>query len=70
MKKPVQRATLLEDVLADLIQVEETLLQLELSEPFDALTEKQAQLYTEMLARLRELVQDLSNDVAQEHRAA
>jgi hypothetical protein len=70
MKKPAKRAILLEDVLADLIQVEETLLQLELSEPFDALTEKQTRPYTEVLGRLRDLVQDMSNDVAQEYRAA
>jgi hypothetical protein len=70
MKKPAKRAILLEDVLADLIQVEETLLQLELSDPFDALTDKQTRLYTEVLGRIRELVQDLSNEVAEEYRAA
>ena len=63
MKKPVKPATLLEDVLANLIRVEETLL-------FDVLTEKQTRLCAEILVRLRGLVQDLSDDVAQEHRAA
>ena len=60
----------LEEVLGDLIGTEETLLRLELDETFDALTEKQTRLYKEVLAKLSELVQDLSKDVAQEHHAA
>jgi hypothetical protein len=70
MKKPVKRAIQLEEALSDLIQVEEILLQLELSDTFDALTEKQAQVFTENLGQLRRLVQELSTDAAQEHRAA
>jgi hypothetical protein len=41
MKKPVQRAILLEDVLADLIHVQETLLRLQISNQFDALSNYQ-----------------------------
>ena len=70
MKKPVKRAIRLEEVLGDLIGTEATLLRLEMDEGFNALTEKQMRLYNEVLAKLRELVQDLSNDVAQEHHAA
>jgi hypothetical protein len=69
-KKPVKRAIRLEEVLGDLIGTEETLLRLELDQDFNALSEKQMRLYKEVLARLREFVQDLSNDVAREHHAA
>ena len=70
MRKPVKRAIRLEEVLGDLIGTEETLLRLQMDNAFDALTEKQIRLYKEVLAKLSELVQDLSNDVAQEHHAA
>jgi hypothetical protein len=70
MRKPVKRAIRLEEVLGDLIGIEETLLRLEMDQSFDALTKKQMRLYKEALAKLSELVQDLSNDVAQEHHAA
>jgi hypothetical protein len=70
MRTPVKRAIRLEEVLGDLIGIEETLLRLEMDQSFDALTEKQMRLYKEALAKLSELVQDLSNDVAQEHHAA
>jgi hypothetical protein len=70
MRKPVKRAIRLEEVLGDLIGAQETLLRLEMDQSFDALTEKQMRLYKEVLAKLSELVQDLSNDVAQEHHAA
>jgi hypothetical protein len=70
MRKPVKRAIQLEEVLGDLIATEETLLRLELDQAFDALSEKQMRLYKEVLAKLSELVKDLSNDVAQEHHAA
>jgi len=69
MKKPVKRALRLEEVLGDLIGTEETLLRFELDEVFDALTEKQMRLYKEVLAKLHQPVQDLSNEVAQEHPA-
>jgi len=64
MRKPVKRAIRLEEVLGDLIGTEETLLRLQMDNAFDALTEKQIRLYKEVLAKLSELVQDLSNDVA------
>ena len=70
MRKTVKRAIRLEEVLGELIGTEETLLRLELDQDFNALSEKQIRLYKEVLARLRELVQDLSNDVAEEHHAA
>ena len=70
MRKPVKRAVRLEEVLGDLIGTEETLLRLELDQDFDALSDKQMRLYKEVLAKLSELVQDLSNDVAKEHHAA
>jgi hypothetical protein len=70
MRKPVKRAIRLEEVLGVLIGTEETLLRLEMDQAFDSLTEKQMRLYKEVLAKLSELVQDLSNDVAQEHHAA
>jgi hypothetical protein len=70
VKKPVKRAILLDEVLFDLVQVEEILLQLELRDTFDALTDKQARVFTEILGQLRRLVEELSADAAQEHRAA
>jgi hypothetical protein len=41
MKKPVQRVSLLEDVLSDLMEVEDILLKLELKEKLQPLTAKQ-----------------------------
>ena len=70
MKKPVQRVSLLEDVLSDFFEVEDVLVKLELKNELQPLTAKQMQLYKEILARLRELVRDVTKDVAQEHRAA
>ena len=70
MRKPVKRAIRLEEVLGDVIGTQETLLRLELDQDFNALSEKQMRLYKDVLAKLSELVQDLSNDVAREHHAA
>ena len=70
MKKPVQRVILLEEVLADILEVEDMLLQLELKDALQPLSSKQTQLYKEVIERLHELVRDLTNDVAREHRAA
>jgi hypothetical protein len=70
MKKPVQRVSLLEDVLSDFFEVEDVLVKLKLKNKLQPLTAKQMQLYKEILARLRELVRDVTKDVAQEHRAA
>jgi hypothetical protein len=70
MKKPVKRATLLEEVLADLMEAEDILASLEPANALEPLTAKQVHLYNGTLAALRVLVCDLINDVAQEHRAA
>ena len=67
MKKPVQRVSLLEDVLSDFFEVEDVLVNLELKNKLQPLTAKQMQLYKEILARLRELVRDVTKEVAQEH---
>jgi len=69
MKKPLRRVTLLEDVLSDFLEVEGILSNLQIVEALQ-LTAKQMQLYKEIVARLNELVRDLTNDVAQEHGAA
>jgi hypothetical protein len=70
MKKPVKRAILLEAVLSDLLEVEDILLKVELDNWLYPLTAKQKQLYNEVAAKLRELIGDLTADVAPEHRAA
>ena len=69
MKKPIKRVTLLEDVLSDFLEVEGILTKLQILEALQ-LTAKQMQLYKEIVARVNELVRDLTNDVAQEHDAA
>jgi len=69
MKKPIKRVTLLEDVLSDFLEVEGILTNLQILEALQ-LTAKQMQLYKEIVAKVNELVRDLTNDVAQEHDAA
>jgi SNF2 family DNA or RNA helicase len=69
MKKPIKRVTLLEDVLSDFLEVEGILSKLQIVEALQ-LTAKQMQLYKEIVARVNELVRDLTDDVAQEHGAA
>jgi hypothetical protein len=69
MKKPIKRVTLLEDVLSDFLEVEGILTRLQILEALQ-LTAKQMQLYKEIVAKVNELVRDLTNDVAQEHDAA
>ena len=69
MKKPIKRVTLLEDVLSDFLEVEGILRKLQIREALQ-LTAKQMQLYKEIVAKVNELVRDLTNDVAQEHDAA
>ena len=69
MKKPTKRVTLLEDVLSDFLEVEGILSKLQIVEALQ-LTAKQMQLYKEIVAKVNELVRDLTNDVAQEHDAA
>jgi len=70
MKKTVRRATLLEDLLSDLLEIEDLLMKMELKNALDPATEKQRRLYKEAHATLRELVRDLTDDLAQEHTAA
>ena len=70
MKKPMQRISLLEDVLSDFMEDEDILLKLELKEKLQPLTAKQRQLYKDIMERLRELVRALAKEVTQEHRAA
>jgi SNF2 family DNA or RNA helicase len=69
MKKPIKRVTLLQDVLSDFLEVEAILSKLQIVEALQ-LTAKQMQLYKEIVARVNELVRDLTDDVAQEHGAA
>jgi len=69
MKKPIKRVTLLEDVLSDFLEVEGILTKLQILEALQ-LSAKQMQLYKEIVAKVNELVRDLTNDVAQEHDAA
>ena len=69
MKKPIKRVTLLEDVLSDFLEIEGILTKLQILEALQ-LTAKQMQLYKEIVAKVNELVRDLTNDVAQEHDAA
>jgi hypothetical protein len=52
------------------MEAEDILASLESANALQPLTAKQVHLYNEALANLRELVRDLTNDVAQEHRAA
>jgi len=68
MKKP-KRVTLLEDVLIDFLEVKGILTKLHILEALQ-LTAKQMQLYKEIVAKVNELVRDLTNDVAQEHDVA
>ena len=70
MKKPVKRVSLREDLLSNLIEVEDILLKLELTNELQPLSAKQKQLHKEIVERVTELVRDLSNDVAGEHRVA
>ena len=57
-------------MLSDFLEVEDILLKLELQGELQPLTARQTVLYKEVIERLHELVRDLTNDVAREHRAA
>jgi hypothetical protein len=70
MKKPVSQATLLEDLLSDFLEVEDILLKLELEDRTRPLTTKETRLCKEVRARLRELIIEVTNDLAREHSAA
>ena len=70
MKKPVRRATLLEEVLSGFLDIEDVLLKMELQNGLKPLTGRENLLYKEVRAKLRELITELTNDVAHEHSAA
>jgi hypothetical protein len=70
LKKPVSRATLLEHSLSDFLEVEDILLKLELKDGTRPLTTKETRLYKDVRGRLRQLIAELTNDLAREHRAA
>ena len=70
MKKPVSRATLLENLLSDFLEVEDLFLKLELKDGTRPLSTKETRLYNEVHARLRELITELTSDLAREHSAA
>jgi len=70
MRKPVKRASLLEHALSDFLEVEDILLKLELQGELQPLTARQTLLYKEVIETLHELIRELTNDVAREHRAA
>jgi hypothetical protein len=70
IEKPVGRATLLQDLLRDFLEVEDILLKLELEDRTRPLTTKETRLCKEVRARLRELIIALTNDLAREHSAA
>jgi len=69
-KKPVRRATLLEDLLSDFLEIEDILLKMELKDGLGPLTAKEVRLYRQLRAKLRDVISELTNDVAQEHSAA
>jgi hypothetical protein len=69
-KKPVRRATLLEDLLSNFLEIEEILLQMELKDRLEPLTAKEVRLYKKLRAKLREVISELTTDLAQEHSAA
>jgi hypothetical protein len=50
MKKPVKRASLLEHVLSDFLEVEDILLKLDLKGELQPLTARQTRLYKEVAA--------------------
>jgi hypothetical protein len=68
--KPVRRATLLEDLLSGFLEIEEIVWKMELKDAPKPLAEKERRLYKDLRAKLRELISELTNDLAQEHSAA
>ena len=54
MKRPVRRASWLENVLSDFLEVEDILLKLELKDDVQSLTARQRQLYREIVDRLHD----------------
>jgi hypothetical protein len=70
VKKPVSRATLLEELLSEFLELEDMLLKIELKNALQPLTARQRRLYNQAHYSVHALVRDLTNDVAQEHGAA
>jgi hypothetical protein len=70
IKKPVSRATLLEGLVSDFLEVEDIFLKLEFEGDTRPLTTKETRLYKDLRDRLRQFVAELTNDLAREHRAA
>jgi len=69
-KKPAHRAMYLEDVLLALHEMEHTYAELESSGVFQALSAKQKATYRDAFKRLRDLIHDLEQDMAQEQLAS
>jgi len=67
-KRPVRRGTLLEDLLSDILEIEEILLQMELKDGLEPLTAKEVRLYRQLRAKLRDVISELTNNLA--HSAA
>ena len=51
-------------------KIEDILLQMELKDGLEPLTAKEVRLYRQLRAKLRDVISELTNDVAQEHSAA
>jgi hypothetical protein len=69
-KKPVHRAIRLEESIAALCDIEQMFLQVENTDVFQAFAAKQKTQYYDTLSKLRELIQDLSNDTSREQLAS
>jgi len=69
-KKPVHRALMLEDALNALQEMVRTASELESSDVFQTFTKRQKTEYRDVLSRLRDLIDDLEQDNAQEQMAS
>ena len=69
-KKPVHRAIRLEESVAALCDIEQMFLKLERPDVFQAFTPKQRARYHNALQRLRDLIEQLANDTAQQQSAS
>jgi len=70
MKKPVHHAFRLRDALNLLVELESTLTQVQSSDSFHAFTSRQRVEYHDTLGKLRDLIHDLEQDIAQEQLAS
>jgi hypothetical protein len=69
-RKPVRRAIRLEEALAALNDAEQILYQVENSDVFQAFTSMERSQYYEALAKLHDLIRDLSLDTYREQLAS